>query len=89
MTDQMVIEIGRNALTVTLMIGGPILALALVVGLGVSIFQAVTQINEATLSFVPKILAIFAVMAVFGPWMISIMVSYTANLFAFLPYMTR
>lgn len=89
MTDQMVIEIGRDALTVTLMVAGPILALALIVGLVISIFQAVTQINEVTLTFVPKILTVFVVMAAFGPWMISVMVSYTTNLFTFLPYMTR
>ncbi|MDA8187416.1 MAG: flagellar biosynthesis protein FliQ [Dehalococcoidales bacterium] len=89
MTSDMVIELGRNALTVTLVIAGPILGLALVVGLVVSIFQAVTQINEATLTFVPKILVIFGAMAVFGSWMISTMINYTANLFQLLPYMTR
>lgn len=89
MTDQMVVEIGRNALTVTLLVAGPILGLALIVGLAVSILQAVTQINEATLTFVPKILAVFLVMAVFGPWMITMMVKYTMNILAFMPYMTR
>lgn len=89
MTNDLVIEIGRNALTVTLLIAGPMLGLGLVVGLAVSIFQAVTQINEATLTFVPKILAIFIVLAVMGSWMISVMISYTANLFGFLPYMIR
>ena len=89
MNDQIVMEIGRNALTITLLLGGPILGVALIVGLGVSIFQAVTQINEATLSFVPKILAIVAVLAVMGAWMISTMVSYTSNIFALLPQLAR
>lgn len=89
MTDQIVMEIGRNALMVSLLMAGPILGLSLIVGLGVSIFQAVTQINEATLTFVPKILAIFVVLAALGSWMINIMVSYTSNLFWFLPQLTR
>lgn len=89
MTDYTVMEIGRNALTVTLIMIGPLLGVALVVGLAVSIFQAVTQINEATLTFVPKILAMFAVMAALGPWIMNMMIGYTANLFQFLPYMTR
>ena len=89
MNDQVVMEIGRNALVVTLLVAGPILGLALAVGLGISIFQAVTQINEATLTFVPKILAILVVLAVLGSWMINIMVSYTSNLFSFLPMLAR
>ncbi|MCL4533669.1 MAG: flagellar biosynthesis protein FliQ [Bacteroidetes bacterium] len=89
MTDQMVIEIGRNALTVVLLIAGPLLGLSLVVGLAVSIFQAVTQVNEATLTFIPKILAIFLTMAILGSWMIGVMINYTTNLFQFLPYMVR
>ncbi len=89
MTDSMVMELGRNALTISLMVGGPILGLALVVGLGISIFQAVTQINEATLTFVPKILAVFVVLALFGSWMIGQMLSYTSNIFNMIPLMTR
>lgn len=89
MTDQMVMEIGRNALTVSLLVGGPMLGLALIVGLAVSIFQAVTQINEATLTFVPKILVMFVVLALLGSWMINTMVSYTTNLFGFLPQLVR
>lgn len=89
MTDQLVMELSRNALTVTLLIAGPTLGLAMAVGLVVSIFQAVTQINEATLTFVPKILAIFLGLALFGPWMINMMLSYTANLFGLIPSMVR
>ncbi len=89
MTDAMVLEVGRNAMTVTLLLAGPLLGASLVVGLVISIFQAVTQINEATLSFVPKILAIFATLAVMGTWMMGTMVSYTHNLFVYLANMTR
>ena len=89
MTDQMVITIGRDALTTTLLMAGPLLGVALVVGLAVSVFQAVTQINESTLTFVPKILAIFAAMAVLGSWMIGVIVNYTSRLFGLLPYMVR
>lgn len=89
MTSDIVIEIGRSSLTVTLLIAGPILGLGLVVGLVVSLFQAVTQINEATLTFVPKILAILAVLGILGSWMIATMVNYTSNIFGFLPYMVR
>ena len=62
---------------------------ALLVGLVVSVFQALTQINEATLAFVPKILAVFAVIAVAGPWLINTMLSYTVSLFQLLPSMAR
>ncbi len=89
MTDQMVMELSRNALTVALLIAAPTLGLAMVVGLAVSVFQAVTQINEATLTFVPKILAIFMGLALFGSWMINMMLGYTANLFGLLQYMVR
>ena len=89
MTEQMVIEIGRNSLTITLLIAGPLLGFSLVVGLAVSVFQAVTQINEATLTFVPKILAIFLTLAVLGSWMAGVMMSYTTGLFQFLPNMVR
>lgn len=89
MTDQVVMEIGRNALTMALLLAGPMLGLALIVGLGVSVFQAVTQINEATLTFVPKILAILIVLMVMGSWMINQMVTYTSGLFGFLPQVAR
>lgn len=89
MNDQVVMELGRNAITVVLFLSAPLLGIALVVGLVVSVFQAVTQINEATLTFVPKIVAIFVAMAIFGPWMLSVMSSYTASLFDFLPSLAR
>lgn len=72
-----------------LMILAPILAVSLIVGLLVSLFQAMTQVNEVTLTFVPKILGVFAVAALFGPWMIGTMVGYTQRLFATLPSVVR
>jgi flagellar biosynthetic protein FliQ len=71
------------------MLAAPMLIAALVVGLVISVVQAVTQINEVTLSFVPKILAVFAALAVAGPWLISTALSYTVTLFNMLPNMVR
>lgn len=76
MTPQMVLTIGREALTMLLMISLPVLLTVLAVGLVVSIFQAVTQINENTLSFVPKLVAAVLVFAVAGPWMLSTVVDF-------------
>ena len=76
MTPEMVVTIGRHALEVTLMLSAPLLLTALAVGLIVGIFQAATQINEATLSFVPKIIAAVVVLAIAGPWMMTTLVEY-------------
>ena len=76
MTPQTVMALGQNALEMTLMISAPLLLSALAVGLLVSIFQAATQINEQTLSFVPKIVAAVAVLAIAGPWMLTSLVEY-------------
>ena len=76
MTSQLVLTMGREALTLLLMIAMPVLGAVMAVGLLVSIFQAVTQIHEATLAFVPKLLAAMVVFAVAGPWMISTLVDY-------------
>ena len=76
MTSQMVLTFGRDALMLLLMISLPVLGVVLSVGLLVSIFQAVTQVHEATLAFVPKLLAAVAVFAVAGPWMLSTLVDY-------------
>ena len=76
MTPQMVLTFGREALTLLLMISLPVLLTVLAVGLVVSIFQAVTQINENTLSFVPKLVAAVLVFAVAGPWMLSTVVDF-------------
>lgn len=87
MTPTTVIEIGRNALEITLMISAPLFLAALVTGLIVSIFQAATQINEATLSFVPKLVVIFITMIVAGPWMIAVMTDYMRRLYESIPGM--
>ncbi len=76
MDAQQVLGAGQEGLWVLLMVSAPVLLVVLVVGLVVSIFQAATQINEATLSFVPKIVAAVAVLAVAGPWMLSTLVDY-------------
>ena len=76
MTPESVMNLGRHAMEITLMVSAPMLLIALVIGLVVSIFQAATQINEATLTFVPKILAAVAVLAVAGPWMLTTLVEY-------------
>lgn len=80
MSSEMVLSLAERAVFTTLVICGPILILALVVGLIVSIFQATTQIQEQTLAFVPKIIAVLIGLIVFGPWMLSTMLSYTHEL---------
>lgn len=85
MTPEMVTELGRQALETTLLVATPILALSLVIGLAVSAFQAMTQLNEATLSFVPKVLALFGAILVFLPWMLNVLTTFTANLLANIP----
>ncbi len=76
MDAQQVLSAGQQGLWILLMVSAPVLLTVLVVGLVVSIFQAATQINEATLSFVPKIVAAVAVLAVMGPWMLTTLVEY-------------
>ena len=85
MTEQFAIEAARNALIVALELAGPLLAASLAVGMLVSIFQAVTQINEQTLSFVPKILVVAGTLAVLGPWMAQTLVTYLVSTFNALP----
>jgi flagellar biosynthetic protein FliQ len=79
--EQLAIEVARNALIVAFELAGPLLAGSLVVGMVVSIFQAVTQINEQTLSFVPKILVVAGTLVFLGPWMGQTLVTYTVNVF--------
>jgi flagellar biosynthetic protein FliQ len=81
----MVLTIGRHALETTLMLAAPLLLTALVVGLLVGVFQAATQINEMTLSFIPKLLATAAVLVVTGPWMLKLLLSYTRGLIQSIP----
>lgn len=85
MTPTTVVEIGRQAVEVTLLISAPLFIAALVTGLLISIFQAATQINESTLSFVPKLIVLFITMIVAGPWMITIMTEYMQRLYGSIP----
>jgi len=85
MSHQLIIELARNAMLTALMLAGPLLMAALVVGLLVSVLQAVTQLQEQTLSFVPKLLAIALVLLVALPWMLQVMIRYTVELFRSIP----
>ena len=76
MESQQVLTIGQHGLLLLLMVSAPVLLVVLVVGLAVSIFQAATQINEATLSFVPKVVGAVVVLAIAGPWMVQTLVDY-------------
>lgn len=87
MTPTTVVALGRHAIEVTLLVAAPLFLAALVTGLIVSVFQAATQINEATLSFVPKVIAIFITLVVAGPWMIQILTDYVRQLFQSIPGM--
>ncbi len=85
MTPTTVIEIGRGAVELTLMISAPLFLAALVTGLVISIFQAATQINESTLSFVPKLVAIFVTLILAGPWMTTTLTDYMRRLYSSIP----
>ncbi|CAM5185780.1 Flagellar biosynthetic protein FliQ OS=Ureibacillus acetophenoni OX=614649 GN=fliQ PE=3 SV=1 [Ureibacillus acetophenoni] len=80
MTEEMVIAIAEQAIWIVLIVSGPLLAIALIVGLIVSIFQATTSIQEQTLAFVPKIVAVLVGIIFFGPWMISQLTSYVHDI---------
>ena len=85
MTTEWVLGLGREAVTLTLMVASPMLLLGLIVGVTVSILQAVTQIQEMTLTFVPKIVAVAVAFLVFFPWILGMVVSFTSRLFISLP----
>jgi flagellar biosynthetic protein FliQ len=85
MTPESVMTIGQQALEVTILLSAPLLLAALAVGLLVSVFQAATQINEMTLSFIPKLLVMFVVLVVAGPWMLNLLMDYTRRLFSSIP----
>lgn len=87
MTAEMVMSIAYRAMMLVLMIASPLLMVALVVGLLVSLFQAATQINEMTLSFIPKILAVFTALIIGGAWMLGTLVDFTRELFQNIPAM--
>jgi len=85
MTPQTVLTLGQEALLMLLMVAAPVLGTALLVGLLVSLFQAITQIHEATLAFVPKLIAVIAVFAIAGPWMLTMLVEYIRRMLEAIP----
>ncbi len=87
MTPQTVMEIGRQALEITLLVSAPLLMAALVTGLIISVFQAATQINETTLSFIPRLVVMFFTLIFAGPWMLQLMTDYIRRLFESIPGM--
>ena len=85
MNADAVINLVQQGLEVTILVSAPLLLTALVTGLVVSVFQAATQINEMTLSFIPKLLAIFLAMVLAGPWILNVLVDFTRRLFQSIP----
>ena len=85
MSPETVMTIGTRALEITLLLAAPLLLVALITGLLVGVFQAATQINEMTLSFIPKLLAMFAALVLAGPWMLAMLVDYVQRLFTSIP----
>jgi flagellar biosynthesis protein FliQ len=85
MTPETIMSIARHALEVTLMLAMPLLLAALIIGLVVGIFQAATQINESTLSFIPKLVGVALALMVAGPWMLQVITGYTRELFISIP----
>jgi flagellar biosynthetic protein FliQ len=89
MTPESVMTMGRQAMEVTLMIAAPMLVTALIIGLVVSIFQAATQINEQTLSFIPKLVGVFLALIIAGPWMLTVILDYMRTMFGGIPAMVQ
>ncbi|WP_028534018.1 flagellar biosynthesis protein FliQ [Paludibacterium yongneupense] len=85
MSPELVINIVQNAMSVLLMVAAPVLLVSLLVGLLVSVLQAATQINEMTLTFIPKLLALFLTLVLAGPWMLNTLIDYTTRLFQSIP----
>lgn len=89
MTPELVVQLARRTFEVTLMLSAPLLIFSLVVGLLISIFQAVTSINEATLAFAPKIVAVMIAMIIFFPWMMTYMSDFTREVYSLIATMRR
>ena len=89
MNQTAVLELAKNSLVMALLIGAPMVGAGLIVGLVISLFQAVTQINEMTLTFVPKIVAVAVALIIFGPWMLSNIMGFTVALFNSLPMLAK
>lgn len=89
MTPELVVQLARRTFEVTLLLAAPLLLASLVIGLIISVFQAVTSINEATLAFAPKIVAVMVAMIIFFPWMMSYMGDFTREIYSFIALMRR
>ena len=89
MTPEFITSLGKDTIEVILMLSAPVLLAGMAVGLAVSIFQAVTQIQETTLSFVPKILAVFLVLLALAPWMMEVILRFTSQIFTNIPNYIR
>jgi flagellar biosynthetic protein FliQ len=89
MTPELVVQLARRSFEVTLMLAAPLLIASLIIGLIISVFQAVTSINEATLAFAPKIIAVMVAMIIFFPWMMTYMCDFTREIFSFIATMRR
>jgi len=85
MTQDYIVYLGKEAVFTVFLIAGPLLAGSILVGLAVSIFQATTQIQEQTLTFVPKLITVLVLLVIFGPWMLNILVGFTKTLFETIP----
>ena len=89
MTPELVVQLARRSFEVTLLLAAPLLLASLIVGLIISVFQAVTSINEATLAFAPKIIAVMVAMIIFFPWMMNYMSDFTREIYSFIATMRR
>lgn len=89
MTPELVVQLARRSFETALLLSAPLLIASLIVGLAISIFQAVTSINEATLAFAPKIIAVMVAMIIFFPWMMSYMSDFTREIYSFIATMRR
>ena len=89
MTPELVVQLARRSFEATLLLAAPLLIFSLVVGLSISVFQAVTSINEATLAFAPKIIAVMIAMIIFFPWMMTYMSDFTREIYSFIAIMRR
>ena len=89
MTPELVVQLARRSFEATLLLAAPLLLFSLVVGLAISVFQAVTSINEATLAFAPKIVAVMVAIIIFFPWMMSCMSDFTREIYALIAVMRR
>ncbi len=87
MSPESIMTLGRQAIELTIIVSAPVLITALAIGLVISIFQAATQINEQTLSFIPKLVGMFGMLVIAGPWMVGLMVDFIHRLFSNIPWM--